>query len=130
MARMQIHVEVYNGVSSITVFSKSKRKSTVDRKHTHARVHALGLADNCRAILAALGLPMAPDCPAHPALLARLPAAKQPATAVSSVIVEAEVVPYNEANREGGRGPGIEEFWRLQAAGVSAEMFELPRESC
>jgi hypothetical protein len=29
-------------------------------------------------------------------------------------------VPYNEACRAGGRGPGIEEFWWLGVAGVSA----------
>ncbi len=37
----------------------------------------------------------------------------------SSVILEAEVVPYNEGRREGGRGQGIEEFWWLGAAGVT-----------
>lgn len=36
-----------------------------------------------------------------------------------SIILEAEVVPYNEGTREGGRGPGIEEFWHLGEAGVS-----------
>jgi DNA ligase-4 len=36
-----------------------------------------------------------------------------------SIILEAEVVPYNESSREGGRGPGIEEFWHLGAAGVT-----------
>ena len=38
-----------------------------------------------------------------------------------SVILEVEVIPYNEGQREGGRGPGIEEFWWLGAAGVTAE---------
>ena len=37
------------------------------------------------------------------------------------MILEAEVVPYNEGIREGNRGPGIEEFWWLGAAGVTAE---------
>lgn len=36
----------------------------------------------------------------------------------TGVILEAEVVPYNEGNREGGRGPGIEEFWHVETAGV------------
>lgn len=35
-----------------------------------------------------------------------------------SVILEAEVVPYNEGQREGGRGPGIEEFFWLEHASV------------
>jgi len=39
----------------------------------------------------------------------------------SSIILEAEVVPYNESSREGGRGPGIEEFWHLGAAGVTPD---------
>lgn len=39
----------------------------------------------------------------------------------SSIILEAEVVPYNETSREGGRGPGIEEFWHLGAAGVTPD---------
>lgn len=68
-------------------------------------------------ILAALGLPVRGD--AHPMLLARLP---EQGEGITSAILEAEVVPYNEGQREGGRGPGIEEFWRLQAAGVSSEM--------
>ncbi|CAK9780671.1 unnamed protein product [Cutaneotrichosporon oleaginosum] len=102
--RMQIHVKA-NPKVEITIFSKSKRKSTLDRKHTHA------------LIFAALGLPV--QDAAHPLLLARLP---QRVQTLSSVILEAEVVPCNEGQREGGRGPGIEEFWRLQAAGVNSEM--------
>jgi DNA ligase-4 len=43
----------------------------------------------------------------------------------SSVILEAEVVPYNETGREGARGPGIEEFWHLGAAGVTADDAEV-----
>lgn len=45
----------------------------------------------------------------------------------TSVILEAEIVPYNEASREGGRGPGIEEFWHLGSAGINAESAELER---
>lgn len=37
----------------------------------------------------------------------------------TGVILEAEVVPYNEGNRDGKRGPGIEEFWHLSSAGVN-----------
>jgi DNA ligase-4 len=33
-------------------------------------------------------------------------------------------VPYSESNREGGRGPGIEEFWHLGAAGVTPDITE------
>lgn len=37
-----------------------------------------------------------------------------------SIILEAEIVPYNESSREGGRGAGIEEFWHLGLAGIDA----------
>jgi DNA ligase-4 len=71
-------------------------------------------------ILSALGLPIPDHLPAHPALQAR--ANPIPRSAIHrSVILEAEVVPYNEGVREGNRGPGIEEFWWLGAAGVTAE---------
>ncbi|GMK53687.1 hypothetical protein CspeluHIS016_0102730 [Cutaneotrichosporon spelunceum] len=72
--------------------------------------------DGYRLILAALGLTIGS---AHPMPRPRISARR---TEVTSVILEAEVVPYNEGDREGGRGPGIEEFWRLQAAGVSSAM--------
>lgn len=39
----------------------------------------------------------------------------------SSIILEAEVIPFNEGDREGGRGSGIEEFWWLDAAGVTLD---------
>lgn len=74
-----------------------------------------------RAILAALGLPIPSACPVHPELarqLAQVPPPRQGVT--SSVILEAEVVPFNEGDREGGRGPGMEEFWWLSLAGVTA----------
>jgi DNA ligase-4 len=78
---------------------------------------SIGRADDS-LILAALGLPVRGA--AHPKLLERLPKRSK---GLTSVILEAEVVPYNEGQREGGRGPGIEEFWRLQAAGVSSELW-------
>ncbi|ORX37868.1 hypothetical protein BD324DRAFT_650411 [Kockovaella imperatae] len=92
--RMQIHVEVKSDNDiRITIFSKSKRNATIDRIHTHS------------IILAALGLPIHHALPQHPRL--------------RSVILEAEVIPYNEGHRQGGRGPGIEEFWWLGSAGVT-----------
>ncbi|WWC95484.1 hypothetical protein V866_002348 [Kwoniella sp. B9012] len=110
--RMQIHVDCSGDEPTITVFSKSIRDSTDDRSNTHS------------IILASLSLPIPSHLPIHPSLLKRL--SKLPETGarrgrgITSVIVEAEVVPYNEASREGGRGPGIEEFWWLGNAGVSA----------
>lgn len=73
-------------------------------------------------IHAALSLPPNTDLPAHP-LLARRAQEADPSksSAKKSIILEAEVVPYNESSREGGRGPGIEEFWHLGAAGVTLE---------
>ena len=75
-----------------------------------------------RIILAALGLPNEPTLPSHHALPKRLTELIPPLKRIKrSVILEAEVIPYNEWQREGGRGPGIEEFWWLGAAGVTAE---------
>ncbi|WWC92925.1 uncharacterized protein L201_007888 [Kwoniella dendrophila CBS 6074] len=108
--RMQIHVDYTSDEPRITVFSKSTRNSTIDRMNAHS------------IILASLNIPIPTDLPMHPALLRRLksmtetPGSKQPST----VILEAEVVPYNESSREGSRGPGIEEFWWLGLAGVTA----------
>ncbi|WVQ96118.1 hypothetical protein IAU59_003220 [Kwoniella sp. CBS 9459] len=108
--RMQTHVDASCPGSEprITLFSKSTRDSTQDRLNTHS------------IILAALGLPIAPHLPTHLSLKERtgLPYVRQ--RNVRSVILEAEVVPYNESNREGGRDPGIEEFWWLGHAGVTA----------
>lgn len=39
------------------------------------------------------------------------------------MILEAEVIPFNEGSRDGGRGPGIEEFWHLHSAGVVFDGF-------
>ncbi|ORY34864.1 hypothetical protein BCR39DRAFT_515200 [Naematelia encephala] len=108
--RMQIHVEIsQDGSPRLTIFSKSKRNSTMDRLNTHA------------IILAALGIPIPPNLPRHRSLPSRLteaPACRR--RVCQSVILEAEVVPFNEGRREGDRAPGIEEFWWLGAAGVTA----------
>jgi len=73
-------------------------------------------------IHAALNLPINPDLPAHPLLASRSQEPNPTKTRMtSSIILEAEVVPYNELSREGGRGPGIEEFWQLGAAGVTPD---------
>ncbi|EIW71652.1 hypothetical protein TREMEDRAFT_73368 [Tremella mesenterica DSM 1558] len=108
--RMQIHVELnLNGEPCITIFSKSKRDSTHDRINTHS------------ILCATLGLHTPDHLPVHPTLAERmegLPLVKP--SVRKSVILEAEVLPYNEGQREGGRGPGLEEFWWLGAAGVTA----------
>ena len=63
-----------------------------------------------------------PDLPVHPLLAPRSQEASSLKSRVKrSIILEAEVVPYNESSREGGRGPGIEEFWHLGAAGVTPD---------
>jgi DNA ligase-4 len=73
-------------------------------------------------IHAALNLPSNPNLPAHPLLVSRSAEAIPPKARMRrSIILEAEVVPYNESFREGGRGPGIEEFWHLGAAGVTPD---------
>lgn len=69
-------------------------------------------------IQAALDLHVDETLPIHPALRPHLTPAGQKRR-VRSVILEAEVVPYNQRDRQGGRGPGIEEFWWLGVAGVS-----------
>jgi DNA ligase-4 len=75
-----------------------------------------------RIIHAALNLPSNPNLPAHPLLASRSQEASPTKTRMTrSIILEAEVVPYNESSREGGRGPGIEEFWHLGAAGVTPD---------
>lgn len=73
-------------------------------------------------MFATLGLPIPPGCPVHPDLARRVETLSSPGRRVtSSVILEAEVVPFNDGNREGDRGPGIEEFWWLGDAGVTAD---------
>lgn len=65
---------------------------------------------------AALGLPIPENVPSRVLLHERYQ--KFAPRFHTGVILEAEVVPYNEGSREGGRGPGIEEFWHLASAGV------------
>ena len=129
---MQIHVEIFSNCKPrITIFSKSKRNSTLDRLNAHACVRPLTIIPVCptdedvilcRIILAALGLPVDPDLPTHKALAKRMEEIRPPVQRIKrSLIFDAEVVPYNEGQREGGRRPGIEEFWWLHAAGAIAE---------
>ncbi|OWZ42708.1 hypothetical protein C351_03239 [Cryptococcus neoformans c8] len=108
--RLQIHVEVQSPYPRITIFSKSTRDSTQDRLNTHAII--------CHA----LSLPVDPNLPIHRLLPQRIKSTTfyPQLKAQKSVILEAEVVPFNENSREGDRGPGIEEFWWLGHAGVSA----------
>ncbi|KAJ9104309.1 hypothetical protein QFC20_004591 [Naganishia adeliensis] len=97
--RMQIHVWRHHGRPCVKIYSKSKRDSTEDRKETH------------NIILGSIGLPLT-NAPHHHLLSQRLetlPAGPD----VTSVILEAEMLPYNESDRQGGHGPGIEEFWHL-----------------
>ncbi|WVF68578.1 hypothetical protein IAT40_003347 [Kwoniella sp. CBS 6097] len=108
--RMQIHVyaSCANMNPKISVFSKSMRDSTQDRINTHS------------IILSALDLPVGQHLPAHPALREGTAAPFIRRRRITSVILEAEVVSYNESSRDGGRGPGVEEFWWLGLAGVTA----------
>ena len=120
---MQIHVEVRSSSDvRLSVFSKSKRDSTADRLNAHWLVDVVDWA-HISIILAALGLPVPDYLPVHPDLEARATAAK--GRTPKSIILEAEVVPYNEGQRDGNRGPGVEEFWWLGAAGVTADGPEL-----
>ncbi|WRT69581.1 uncharacterized protein IL334_006570 [Kwoniella shivajii] len=111
--RLQIHVEFNKGRAKVTVFSKSTRDSSKDRLNMHS------------IVLASLEMPVPSHLPIHPTLMQRLNDApkRQKSNSITSVILEAEVVPYNESSREGGRGPGIEEFWWLGDAGVTASAF-------
>jgi DNA ligase-4 len=70
-----------------------------------------------RTIFSSLGIDVPPGTLNHPKLSPR----KEQATSlrpnishIESVILEAEMLPYNEDDREGGRGRGIEEFWNLR----------------
>ncbi|KAJ9121395.1 hypothetical protein QFC24_004733 [Naganishia onofrii] len=107
--RMQIHVWMQDGEPCVKIYSKSKRDSTKDRKNTHS------------IILAALGLraPATGYIPQHHQPLSkRLESIPYTGPLVTSVILEAEMLPYNESGRKGGKGPGIEEFWHL--GGISS----------
>jgi DNA ligase-4 len=69
--------------------------------------------------LASLGFPVPSSSDQHPSLASR--ATSNSSIPIRSVILEAELVPYNEGTRDGRRGPGIEEFWWLDAAGSVAD---------
>ena len=72
------------------------------------------MSDDCTSIiLSALDLPVDPELPQHDAIASRLEHLPLPVVKTESIIVEAELLPYNEACRGQGRGPGIEEFWNL-----------------
>jgi DNA ligase-4 len=72
------------------------------------------MPDHCTSIiLSALDLPVHPDLPRHDAMASRLKDLPLLLTRTNSIIIEAELLPYNEACRGQGRGPGIEEFWHL-----------------
>jgi DNA ligase-4 len=123
---MQIHVWMKNGRPVVKIYSKSKRDSTQDRKDTHkcafVASRLIWSSSRCSIILASLGLPLISknQIPPHTDLLqtrlqpTRHSNASRP---INSVILEAEMLPYNESDRPGERGPGIEEFWWLTGLG-------------
>ncbi|KAF8603783.1 hypothetical protein BDV93DRAFT_544423, partial [Ceratobasidium sp. AG-I] len=114
--RMQIHIDLSKpSHRQITIFSKSKRDSTLDRAGTHP------------VIRAALGLPQPSETqgiqPAPPLLLQRimgeednsqhahetiLATGAKTRTVRRSVILEGEMVAYDESRGE------IDEFWRVR----------------
>ncbi|KAG8917729.1 hypothetical protein FRC02_002899, partial [Tulasnella sp. 418] len=82
-------------VRSISL-SRSGRDSTIDRIATHSIIES------------ALGLPL--RCDDDPQLIQRAATSKSPQNRVShSVILEAEMVCYNEKNHQ------IDEFWRIRS---------------
>lgn len=107
--RMQIHVDMGNLVQPVTIFSKSKRDSTMDRQATHAYVPSytyntllLLTVKRIRIILCALGLAsltlLAHPSTKHLAERYRVPHANHPrGSPPQRVILEAEMVAYNEA---------------------------------
>ncbi|KAL5492554.1 hypothetical protein ACEPAI_4001 [Sanghuangporus weigelae] len=88
--RMQIHVSLNErGESEITIFSKSRRNSTMDRIATHWIIReALRLNHD------------------HPETCARARATTH-RNVLSTVILEAEMVAYD-------RTSGVDEFWRIR----------------
>ncbi|KAG8965975.1 hypothetical protein FRC03_012710 [Tulasnella sp. 419] len=94
--RMQIHVDLLESGPNCRIFSKSGRDSTIDRIATHSIIES------------ALGLPLRRDD--DPRLIQRAATSKSPQNRVShSVILEAEMVCYNEKNHQ------IDEFWRIRS---------------
>jgi len=82
---------------------------TITKEDTAANVPD----DFLRIILSALDLPVDADLPQHDAMASRLEHFPSLVAKMDSIILEAELLPYNEACRGQGRGPGIEEFWNL-----------------
>lgn len=66
-------------------------------------------------IMASLGYDIQSELPGHPELLQRINTIPKLSRSdeIRSIILEAELLPYNETCRGQGRGPGIEEFWNL-----------------
>jgi len=85
------------------------------------RKSRVGSRFDSRIIHSALGLPVPEHLPAHPRLAGRAKTCTHLQTSPRSIILDAEVVPYNEGQRDGDRGPGVEEFWWLGPAGVTAD---------
>ncbi|KAG8836098.1 hypothetical protein FRC17_010031 [Serendipita sp. 399] len=93
--RMQIHVDLSLPFSQqITIFSKSKRDSTADRSATH------------EIIRTALGIPEE-QCH-QPFLKERRDSVQLQKGFQSTVVLEAEMVPFSERTRT------IDEFWRIR----------------
>ncbi|GJE91101.1 DNA ligase 4-like protein [Phanerochaete sordida] len=87
--RAQIHVEVDDtGRSKITIFSKSKRDSTMDRYATHSIIRD------------ALGLPDPFEGGGDSTITPRIK---------RNVIIEAEMVAYSDTTRK------VDEFWRIRS---------------
>jgi DNA ligase-4 len=66
-------------------------------------------------VMASLGYDIQSELPCHPELLQRINTIPKLSRSdqIRSIILEAELLPYNETCRGQGRGPGIEEFWNL-----------------
>lgn len=123
--RMQIHVDLsLPPHKQIKIFSKSKRDSTRDRSSAHPFVPSSDLGSfpshssltssrYSRAILSALSLSLSHDHLSHlynHHLHRRLPTTRSPSRRIQqTIILEAEMVPYNE------RKSKIEEFWKITA---------------
>jgi DNA ligase-4 len=122
---MQIHIDLsLPPQEQIKIFSKSKRDSTHDRSSAHPFVPSSDLGSfpchfsltsrlHSRAILSALSLSFSHAHLSHlynQHLHRRLPTTRSPSRHIrQTIILEAEMVPYNE------RKSKIEEFWKITA---------------
>jgi len=97
---MQIHVDLTLPFErQITVFSKSRRDSTLDRFGTHGRDRLLRFRDGANPnrveiIRAALGVQQPPIT--HPDLKRRVEEVEPQRSFNKSIIVEAEMVAFSE----------------------------------